>query len=373
MATTIDLQSLDRNIFIRGDDSIARTITLGQTGVVDDNVVVDSANWSVTSAGVGTFAGNVALNGGSTAPVGSGGSCYRAGLGALGAITSGFGDLGVGDGAGSAITIGNNNVCVGLNAGDGIVDGDDNIVIGNNAYRSNASDDNQVCIGSGAMRYFEGANCVAIGSAAMAGSQVTPLTANFCVAIGSNVMTSAQGAAWNNIGIGGSSLFSLTTATGNTCVGKDTGKLLTTGGNNIFLGNGTGETSTTGGSNIIIGSGVDADASTSSGQLKIHFSGGSNTPIITGDMTAGKMGVNTEISDIDATLHITTDAADAISVLKLQQMDTDDEFIDFEGTSTANGLSSISSLTAGNTIQGFYRINVNGVQRWAPFYDVPTS
>jgi len=373
MATTIDLQSLDRNIFIRGDDSIARTITLGQTGVVDDNVVVDSANWSVSSAGAAVFGSNVSLNGGATAPsASSGGSCEVFGSGAGAALTTAFGAHAFGNGALSGVTTGPNNIGIGLNAGDGITDGDNNVVIGNNAYRSASSSSNEIAIGSQAMRYYEGANSIAIGTNAMAGSQVTPLTANFCVAIGTNVMVVAQGAAWNNIGIGGSALSSLTTATGNTVIGKDGGKLITTGVNNILIGNGAGETTTTGGSNIIVGSGVDADSATQTGQLKIAYSGG-QTPTITADMPNGLVGVNMELTDVDATLHVTTDAGDAVSCLKLEQDDTDDEFIDFEGTSTANGASSISSLTAGNTIQGFYRINVNGVQRWAPFYDVPTS
>jgi len=373
MATIIDLQSLDRDIFVRGDDAIARTITLGQTGAVDDDVVVDSGNWGVTAAGVGTFAGVVNLNGGATAPsASSGGSCEVFGSGAGAALTTGFGVNAFGNGALAANTSGNNNIGIGVNAGDGITDGADNIVIGNNAYRSASSSSNEIAIGSQAMRYYEGANSIAIGTNAMAGSQVTPLTANFCVAIGTNVMVAAEGAAWNNIGIGGSALTSLTTATGNTAIGKDGGKLITTGVNNIMIGNGAGETTTTGASNIIIGSGVDADSATQTGQLKIAY-GPAQTPTITADMPNGLVGVNMELTDVDATLHVTTDAGDAVSCLKLEQDDTDDEFIDFEGTSTANGLSSISSLTAGNTIQGFYRINVNGVQRWAPFYDVPTS
>lgn len=369
--TKIDLQALDRSIFVRGDDAVARTITIGQTGVVDDDVVIDSDNWAVDSAGVASFEGNVTHNGGVTSPEGASGEVFGLNAG-NGASHTGFGNHVIGNGAGSAITSGNNNTIIGLNAGDGISTGSSCISIGNLSMGA-ANGDNQVAIGNGAMRYFEGANSVAIGTNALAGSQVTALTAQFCVAIGTNVMQLAEGAAWNNIGIGGSALAALTEGVGNTCIGKQAGEAITTGDSNVFIGNTTGDSTTTGDSNILIGTGLDTTGATTTGELRIHYAGGGPTPIISSDMVTGIAGINTFPADIDATLHITTDSGDAVSCLKLEQDDTDDEFIDLEGTSAANGSQSISSLTGGNTIQGFYRINVNGVQRWAPFYDVPTT
>jgi hypothetical protein len=367
----IDLQALDRDIFVRGDDAIARTITIGQTGAVDDDVVVDSANWSVTAAGIASFNGNVTLNAGLTSPQGSSGEVFGLNAG-NGASHTGFGNHIFGNGSGSAITSGNNNTIIGLNAGDGISTGSSNVAIGN-LTMGVVNADNQIAIGNAAMRYFEGDNSIAIGSSAMAGSQVTPLTAEFCVAIGTNVMQIAEGAAWNNVGIGGSSLAGLTTGLGNTCIGKQTGLALTTGGGNVFIGNACGDNTITGGSNILIGPSQDTTTTSTTGELRIHFAGGANIPLISGDMVAGHCGINTLPADQDATLHITTDAGDTISCLKLEQDDADDEFIDFEGTTAANALQSISSLTAGNTIQGFFRVNINGTIRWMPFYDAPTS
>ena len=60
-------------------------------------------------------------------------------------------------------------------------------------------------------------------------------------------------------------------------------------------------------------------------------------------------------------------------LLTLQQDDADKAFIDFDGTSAASAANNISTWTSGNTIQGFYKIEVEGVERWTPYYDAPTS
>jgi len=63
----------------------------------------------------------------------------------------------------------------------------------------------------------------------------------------------------------------------------------------------------------------------------------------------------------------------AIPVLSLDQADISDGFINFIGTSAASADGPISTWTTGNSIQGFRRIEVNGAQVWAPYYDAPTS
>jgi len=68
-----------------------------------------------------------------------------------------------------------------------------------------------------------------------------------------------------------------------------------------------------------------------------------------------------------------SNASGAIPCLELDQDDTDEEFIEFDGTSAASAAASISSWTSGNTIQGFVRVTINGTDRWIPFYDDPTS
>jgi len=63
----------------------------------------------------------------------------------------------------------------------------------------------------------------------------------------------------------------------------------------------------------------------------------------------------------------------AIPVLSLDQADISDGFINFIGASAASADGPISTWTTGNSIQGFRRIEVNGAQVWAPYYDAPTS
>lgn len=412
----INLKALDRDIFIQGDDAVARTIQIGQTVTVEDIVIIDAENWSIdvdgnaaldgtlavtglatvggTFAVTGTsaFTGAATYSGGVSSPTPSSGDDNEAfGSGALGAITTGANTTAIGSGAGSAMTSGTLNTFIGKDAGNSVETGSGVTVIGAEAAQSLAAgsinataigframnattNDNMVAIGANAMRYSNGDNNLAIGTQAMLGSSVTEHTGQFNIAIGANALLNIEGGvAWNNTAIGGDSLKGLTTGGGNTCIGKDTGEAVTTGGSNVFIGNGTGNTTTTGSSNVLIGSGLTTDAATDTGQLKIHFAGGSNTPIITGDMVAGKLGVNTEISNIGATLHVETDSGDGIPCLELQQDSVAEPFIELDATSAASTVNPLTSYTSGATIQGHFRISVNGTDRWVPFYDAPTS
>ncbi len=63
-------------------------------------------------------------------------------------------------------------------------------------------------------------------------------------------------------------------------------------------------------------------------------------------------------------------AAGGISCLNLDQDDTDEDFIYFEGTSAGDSTKSLSSST-GTTggKQGAIRVSINGTDRWIRFYD----
>ena len=58
----------------------------------------------------------------------------------------------------------------------------------------------------------------------------------------------------------------------------------------------------------------------------------------------------------------------AISVLTLDQADTDQEFINFQGTSNSDQSSSISTDTSVGSLTGHIRVAVNGTDYWIPFY-----
>lgn len=64
------------------------------------------------------------------------------------------------------------------------------------------------------------------------------------------------------------------------------------------------------------------------------------------------------------------DSSGAIPVLRLDQADIDDTFIDFIGTSAADSSRSISSSTAEAAAKfGAYRVEINGVTKWVRVYD----
>ena len=67
----------------------------------------------------------------------------------------------------------------------------------------------------------------------------------------------------------------------------------------------------------------------------------------------------------------TSDAG--IPVIFLDQADISEGYVDFLGASAASAAGPISSWTTGNTIQGFVRVEINGVGYWMPYYDAPTS
>lgn len=63
----------------------------------------------------------------------------------------------------------------------------------------------------------------------------------------------------------------------------------------------------------------------------------------------------------------------AAQLLTLDQNDTDQPFIDFQGNSAADATASVSTFTTGNAVQGHVQMEINGTKRWFRFYDDPTS
>jgi len=86
-------------------------------------------------------------------------------------------------------------------------------------------------------------------------------------------------------------------------------------------------------------------------------------------MESGLIGVGDHIPT--AKLHIDqSSASGAVPVLKLDQADVDDSFVDFIGTSAADGSRSISADTTTDSAKfGAIRIEINGVTKWIRVYD----
>ena len=112
-------------------------------------------------------------------------------------------------------------------------------------------------------------------------------------------------------------------------------------------------------------------ASASSDYLQIASNGAGGGDIVT-IQSNGNVGIG--ITAPLAKLHIDQATSDAaIPVLSLDQADISDGFINFIGATAASAAGPISSWTTGNAIEGFVRVEINGVQKWMPYYGDPTG
>jgi len=86
------------------------------------------------------------------------------------------------------------------------------------------------------------------------------------------------------------------------------------------------------------------------------------------DGSADKIGFGTN-SPADASVEINqANASAGTACLSLDQDDTDQEFIKFDGTSNSDQSSSITTDTSVGSITGHIRVNINGTDYWIPFY-----
>jgi hypothetical protein len=104
--------------------------------------------------------------------------------------------------------------------------------------------------------------------------------------------------------------------------------------------------------------------------------GGTAIQIKTGDNEVTPIYLNTDRVGIgtaapSALLHIDqASSSGAVPVLKLDQADIDDTFIDFIGTTAGDSTRSISTSTAtGSAKFGAVMVEINGVTKWIRIYD----
>jgi hypothetical protein len=95
-----------------------------------------------------------------------------------------------------------------------------------------------------------------------------------------------------------------------------------------------------------------------------------NTPTDTYTIAAmanGRVGIGLAVPT--AKLHIDqSSASGAVPVLKLDQADTDDSFIDFIGTTSSDQTKSLSTDTSVGALTGHIKIEVNGSAYWLAYY-----
>lgn len=80
----------------------------------------------------------------------------------------------------------------------------------------------------------------------------------------------------------------------------------------------------------------------------------------------GKVGVGETAPD--TTLHVKGAAATSLEVLKLEQLDDNEPFIRFQGTTASDQTKSLSTDTSVGSHEGHIRVSINGTDKWIPYY-----
>ena len=86
------------------------------------------------------------------------------------------------------------------------------------------------------------------------------------------------------------------------------------------------------------------------------------------DGSADKIGFGTSAPTSALVTVSQANSSGAIACLTLDQDDTDQEFIRFDGTSNSDQSSSITTDTSVGSLTGHIRVNINGTDYWIPFY-----
>ena len=86
------------------------------------------------------------------------------------------------------------------------------------------------------------------------------------------------------------------------------------------------------------------------------------------DGSADKIGIGTD-SPTSALVTVSqANTSGAIACLTLDQDDTDQEFIRFDGTTASDQSASLSTDTSVGSLTGHIRVNINGTDFWIPYY-----
>jgi hypothetical protein len=81
---------------------------------------------------------------------------------------------------------------------------------------------------------------------------------------------------------------------------------------------------------------------------------------------SGNVGINDTAPDNQ--LHVTNTSGVTTEVVKLEQLDDDEPFILFTGTTASDQTKSLSTDTSVGALTGHILVSINGTDRWIPFY-----
>jgi hypothetical protein len=82
--------------------------------------------------------------------------------------------------------------------------------------------------------------------------------------------------------------------------------------------------------------------------------------------TTGNVGIGDTTPDNK--LHVKNVSGVAKEVVKLEQLDVDEPFILFTGTTAADQTKSLSTDTSVGSLEGHIRVSINGTDKWIPYY-----
>ena len=283
-----------------------------------------------------------------------------------------------------ADTFGTDNTFIGFDSGSlNESGGNFNTYLGKDSGFKNLTGDSNVAIGVQALFWNKGDENVAIGVNAMVGSIAAGTESDGNVAVGSSAMQSIT-TGNRNIAIGKQSLLNCTVGDLNIAIGLlALGNVVSTN-SNIGIGTIAGQTHADGSTalqtpvdSIYIGNFVRGKDESDDNTIVIGANTiglGANT-IVLGDSNItltslqGDIGINIAIPTAEIHVVQASDSA-AQPVMRLDQADIDDSFIDFIGTSAADGSRSISSDTTEDSAKfGAIRIEINGTTKWMRIYD----
>lgn len=271
-----------------------------------------------------------------------------------------------------------NNFAIGDNALKNNTTGVANVAIGKEALKSNTTGGYNLAIGNDALKNATTAsNNVGIG----VGSLTNATTGYNNVGLGVNTLSSLT-TGYLNIGIGGNSLYNATTGTYNMAIGYSSLNLNQTGrynvaigafsllknnsvGFNVAIGSNAGYNNTSGTSNVFIGNEAGYNE-TGSNTLYIDNSN-TSSPLIGGNFSSNRVGINKAISGINTTLHVGGNATiDDISgtATKIAGFDSNNKVVEATigtGLDLTSGVLSATALPTPDStkVVGQWAIQVN--------------
>lgn len=226
----------------------------------------------------------------------------------------------VGNNVGNLTLSGNRNIGFGAFNFVNLTSGEQNVAVGQNALYSLTTGSGNVAVGVNSLNNLTtGGSNVAVGGTS--GTSVTTGSNNFLLGAGSGAAITTQS---GNVGVGFRSLHDVTSgynvgigyqaldgadASGTVAIGQGAGNLASTQTNSTLIGNYAGY-SATAATSVFIGYGAGVGNSTSS-TLAIDYNpslSSNKTPLIGGNFSNSRVGINTQHASLARTLHVTGEA-----------------------------------------------------------------